>query len=93
MVAGGRTQLGEKLSVKQCLEIISVQLDGGQALETSFCIDINVIDITEKWRLSLSNGVLTRRRLESEPYLREAQENRADLELILTKLQLLEIGK
>lgn len=91
MVAGGRTPLGEKLSVKQCFEILSVQLDSRQALETSFSIDFNVVDISEQWRLILNNGVLTRRRLESKPYLKEARENAADLEMELTKHQLLEI--
>jgi alkyl sulfatase BDS1-like metallo-beta-lactamase superfamily hydrolase len=91
MVAGGRTPLGEKLSVKQCFEILSVQLDSRQALDLSLCIDFNVVDIAEQWRLILNNGVLTRRRLGSEPYLKEARENGADLQMDLTKHQLLEI--
>lgn len=91
MVAGGRTPLGAKLSIKQCFEILSVQLDNTQALETSFCIDFDVFDIAEQWRLILNNGVLTRRRLQSEAYLKEAREHSADFEMILTKHQLLEI--
>ncbi|KUL84996.1 hypothetical protein ZTR_07768 [Talaromyces verruculosus] len=91
MVAGGRTPLGEKLSIKECFEILSVQLDSTQALETSFCIDFDVFDISERWRLILNNGVLTRRRLQSEAYLKEAREHSADFEMVLTKHQLLEI--
>ncbi len=33
MVAGGRTPLGEKLSVEQCFEILCVQLNSEQASE------------------------------------------------------------
>lgn len=33
MVAGGRTPLGEKLSVEQCFEILCVQLNSAQASE------------------------------------------------------------
>ena len=83
--------MGEKLSIRQCFEILSVQLDSTQALETSFCIDFDVFDISERWRLILNNGVLTRRRLQSEAYLKEAREHSADFEMVLTKHQLLEI--
>lgn len=48
-------------------------------------------DIAEKWRLILSNGVLTRRCLHSQAHLKDTQENSADLQLELTKAQLLEL--
>ncbi|KAL3488013.1 beta-lactamase-like protein [Aspergillus germanicus] len=86
MVAGGRTPLGEKLRIEQWFEILSVQLDSTRApAETTFGIDLDVIDAKEKWRLILSNGVLTRRKLDTLPDVR------ADVELVLTRLQLLEL--
>ncbi|KAL4808757.1 beta-lactamase-like protein [Aspergillus unguis] len=91
MVAGGRTPLGEKLSIEQCFEILSVQLDSEKAPKASFSIDLDVQDVAEKWRLILKNGVLTRRRLDSQAYQQHALENSADLQLEMTKLQLLEI--
>lgn len=39
----------------------------------------------------LNNGVLTRRHLQSEAYLKEAREHSADFGMVLTKHQLLEI--
>lgn len=85
MVAGGRTPLGEKLQIEQWFEILSVQLDGTRAAQAAFSIDLDVTDAKEKWRLILSNGVLTRRPLGREPG------DTADVELVLTRLQLLEL--
>ncbi|KAL3481379.1 beta-lactamase-like protein [Aspergillus californicus] len=91
MVAGGRTPLGSKLSIEQWFEILSVQLDGTRAAELSFSIDFDIIDAADNWRLILSNGVLTRRRLITNLQLEFVREHRADLELSLTKSQLLEL--
>ncbi|CEJ62800.1 hypothetical protein PMG11_11287 [Penicillium brasilianum] len=85
MVVGGRTPLGEKLQIEQWFEILSVQLDGQRAGKAAFSLDFDVTDAGEKWRLILSNGVLTRRRLNGLP------SSRADMELVLTRLQLLEL--
>ncbi|KAL2782737.1 beta-lactamase-like protein [Aspergillus keveii] len=85
MAAGGRTPLGEKLRIEQWFEILSVQLDGTRAAQVAFSIDLDVTDAKEKWRLILSNGVLTRRPLGHEPG------DTADVELVLTRLQLLEL--
>lgn len=94
MVAGGRTPLGEKLTLEQCFEILSVQFDGTKASDTAddaFSIDLDVTDICEKWRLVVSNGVLTARCLDTPAYLEAAQGTPADLEVVLTKSQLLAI--
>lgn len=91
MVAGGQKPLGEKLSVEQWFDIMSVQLDGEKAAETFFTIDFDVTDIKENWRLIVSHGVLTRRRLASSESLKAAKQNPADLDLVLTKMQLLRI--
>ncbi|KAL4925729.1 beta-lactamase-like protein [Aspergillus undulatus] len=80
-------------TVDQFFEILSVQLNSEQAAEASFSIDLHVTDIAEKWRLILSNGVLTRRRRDSQAYLEDAQENSADLQLALTKQQLLVVAQ
>ncbi|KAL3456032.1 beta-lactamase-like protein [Aspergillus heterothallicus] len=85
MVAGGQTPLGEKLRIEQWFEILSVQLDGQRAEKAAFSMDFDVTDAGEKWRLILSNGVLTRRRLNGPP------DTHADVELVLTRLQLLEL--
>ncbi|KAL4733216.1 beta-lactamase-like protein [Aspergillus similis] len=94
MVAGGRTPLGEKLTLEQCFEILSVQFDGTKASEAAggaFSIDLDVTDICEKWRLVVSNGVLTSRCLDTRAYLEAARVAPADLEVVLTKAQLLAI--
>lgn len=90
MVAGGRLPLGEKLSIDQWFEIMSVQLDGEKAAEASFVIDFDVTDLKQNWRLIMSNGVLTRRLLETKAHLQDANENSADFEMVLTRMQLLE---
>ncbi|KAI9927199.1 hypothetical protein ASPWEDRAFT_122144 [Aspergillus wentii DTO 134E9] len=91
MVAGGRTPLGEKLSIDQWFEIMSVQIDGERAADTLFTIDFDVADVQQRWRLILSNGVLTRRLIKSDVELEDARENPANLEIVLTKKQLLEV--
>ncbi|KAL4745921.1 hypothetical protein BDW72DRAFT_207804 [Aspergillus terricola var. indicus] len=94
MVAGGRTPLGEKLTLEQCFEILSVQFEGTKASETpGSCssIDLDVTDINEKWRLVVSNGVLTTRCLDNRAYSEAARGAPADLSVTLTKAQLLAI--
>ncbi|KAF7548894.1 hypothetical protein G7Z17_g6767 [Cylindrodendrum hubeiense] len=63
MVAGGKTPLGSNLSVDQWIDILSVQLHGERAGSESFTIDLDMTDVKQKWRLIVSNGVLTRRQL------------------------------
>ncbi|PLB46657.1 Metallo-hydrolase/oxidoreductase [Aspergillus steynii IBT 23096] len=91
MVAGGRTALGEQLSIDQWLEILSVQLDGERGADLQFAIDFEVTDVGQRWRLIVSNGVLTRRLLDSAAQVQEAREHPADYEMVLTKTQLLEV--
>lgn len=91
MLSGGRTPLGERLAIDQWFEILSVQLDGERAATSSFTIDFEVTDVQEQWRLILSNGVLTRRRLQTPDQLADARENKADLAMVLTKIQLLQV--
>jgi alkyl sulfatase BDS1-like metallo-beta-lactamase superfamily hydrolase len=91
MVAGGRTALGEKLSIDQWFEIMSVMLDGEKAAKSSFMIDFDVIDVNQKWRIIMNNGVLTRRLLQSPHQLHDALENVADFSMVLTRAQLLEV--
>ncbi|CAG8335810.1 unnamed protein product [Penicillium salamii] len=91
MVAGGGTALGESLSIDQWFEILSVQLNGEMAAEKQFTIDFEVTDAEQKWRLIISNGVLTRRLLDTASSQRNAEQNAPDLWLVLTKKKLLEI--
>lgn len=87
MVAGGKTPLGPQLTVGQWFDILSVQLDGERAAKMSLTIDLNVTDVKEKWRLILSNGVLTRRFFPAgiEPNSQE----KVNLSMVLTRVQLL----
>ncbi|TDZ28425.1 Alkyl/aryl-sulfatase BDS1 [Colletotrichum spinosum] len=91
LLGGGRTPLGPALTVAQWFEILSVQVDGEKAgVEgTEFVVDLEMYDVEEKWRLILSNGVLTYRRLDGLKSL-DAQ-GEADLEVTLSKAQLLEV--
>lgn len=91
MVSGGGTALGERLSIDQWFEILSVQLNGDLAGEKDFKIDFDVTDVKQKWRLIVSNGVLTRRLLDTASSQRDAEQNPPNLGLLLTKTQLLEI--
>lgn len=54
-------------------------------------IDFDVIDVQQKWRVIMNNGVLTRRLLQTSHQLRDAQENVADFSMVLTRAQLLEV--
>lgn len=89
MVAGGKTQLGTQLSVEQWFEILSIQLDGERAAEVPLTIDFDIVDVNEKWRLIVSNGVLTRRLLRSRVQSEGMQEE-PQLSMVLTRTQLLE---
>ncbi|CAI7653776.1 unnamed protein product [Penicillium palitans] len=91
MVAGGGTLLGEKLSIDQWFEILAVQLNGERAAERFFAIDLDVTDVKQKWRLIVSNGVLTTRLLNTASSCQDAEENPADFGIVLTKKQLLEV--
>jgi alkyl sulfatase BDS1-like metallo-beta-lactamase superfamily hydrolase len=91
IIAGGRTALGEKLSIGQWFEIMSVMLDGEKAAESSFVIDFDVTDVKQKWRVIVNNGVLTTRLLRTSHQLRHAQERAADLSMELTRAELLDI--
>ncbi|KAH8422561.1 alkyl/aryl-sulfatase [Aspergillus melleus] len=91
MVAGGRTPLGERLSIDQWFDIMAVQLDGERGADMHFTIDWEITDVKQRWRLIVSNGVLTTRSLNTEIQVQEARENPADYEMVLTKSQLLEV--
>lgn len=86
MVAGGRTPLGPNLSVDQWLDVMSIQINGGRAAESSHVVDFNLSDDRQKWRLILSNGVLCHRQYQYDAVLPD----QPDLELTLTRLELLE---
>ncbi|GES64657.1 beta-lactamase-like protein [Aspergillus terreus] len=48
-------------SVEQWLALLSVRIDGLRASSEAFIIDVVVTDAKQRWRLILSNGVLTYR--------------------------------
>ncbi|KAH6886182.1 beta-lactamase-like protein [Thelonectria olida] len=88
-IVGGKTPLGSNLSVDQWFAILSVQIDGERAAKDSFAIDISISDIGQKWRLMVSNGVLTHRRLLNNAYTGPP----AGLEMTLTRDELLDLLK
>ena len=55
-------ELNPGQSVDQWLTLLSVRLDGPRAASAALTIDIEVTDEEQRWRLILSNGVLTRRK-------------------------------
>lgn len=89
MVAGGKTQLGPQLTVGQCFEVLAVQLDGERAVGSSITIGFDVTDVNESWKLILSNGVLTGRRLQAP--VKSSAFNSPDLFMALSRKQLLEV--
>ncbi|KAG8162983.1 hypothetical protein KVR01_007461 [Diaporthe batatas] len=89
MVAGGRTPLGPQLSIAQWFQILSVQLDGERAAESSFSIGITVPDAGEQWQLLVSNGVLISRQL-SPGGKKKGVACQSDLEVTLSRAELLE---
>lgn len=89
MVAGGRTPLGPQLSIAQWFRILSVQLDGERAAESSFSIVITVPDAGERWQLLVSNGVLISRQL-SPGGRKKGLLCQSDLEVTLSRAELLE---
>ncbi|KAF7541815.1 hypothetical protein G7054_g294 [Neopestalotiopsis clavispora] len=89
MVAGGRTPLGPNLSAAQWFDIMSVQIDGERAAEVNFAIDLEIVDVQEKWRLIVSNGVLTHRPLPWKSSVHN--DDKADLRLRLGKQNLLDV--
>ncbi|RAK99434.1 alkyl/aryl-sulfatase [Aspergillus ibericus CBS 121593] len=85
-------ELNRGQSVEQWLTLLSVRLDGPQAANEAFTIDINVTD-GQRWRLILSNGVLTSRKASdraapeagftmslAKPRLREILSGQSDLD-------------
>lgn len=88
-IVGGKTPLGSNLSADQWFDILSVQIDGKRAAEDSFAIDIDITDIQQKWRLILSNGVLTHRRLFDDAFTGST----AGLEMTLERDELLSLLK
>lgn len=92
MIAGGGKPLGPQLTVGQWFDVLSVQLDGEKAAGMFFTIDIDVTDVDQKWRLILSNGVLTRRLLRTQTQAEnlESSQDQPDLVMVLTRQQLLE---
>lgn len=57
--AGGKTPLGPNLPIDQWFDILSVQISGELAVGFDSIIDFNITDTKQKWRLILSNCVLT----------------------------------
>ncbi|KAH8662406.1 beta-lactamase-like protein [Xylariales sp. PMI_506] len=92
ILVGGRTALGPNLSVDQWFEILCVQLDGERAAaaDAAFAIDFDVVDVKQKWRLIVSNGVLTRRLLAPDVRL-PGSEAGPDLAMVLTRANLLDV--
>lgn len=90
MVSSWTAPLGMNMSVSQWFDVLSVRVDGERAAEASFMIDIDVTDAKQKWRLIVSNGVLTPRLLRPD-LQRHSAEGRADLELGLTRAELLDV--
>ncbi|CAK7218218.1 hypothetical protein SEUCBS140593_003472 [Sporothrix eucalyptigena] len=98
-----RATLADNLPVAQWFDVLAVQLNGERATAATstpakLAIDVDVVDETlpedKRWRLIVSNGVLTRRRL--TPGVLAAMETAADdttekvkLSLVLTRAQLL----
>lgn len=87
MLAGGKSSLGPQLSIGQWFAILGVQLDGEKAATKSLAVDFDITDNGEKWRLILSNGVLTPRLVKAG----STAESQPDLYMALTRLQLLDV--
>ncbi|CAK7246171.1 MAG: hypothetical protein STHCBS139747_007794 [Sporothrix thermara] len=94
----GRAALADNLPVSQWLDILSVQIHGERAGSApQLVIDLEVVDeMHAAWRLIVSNGVLTKRRL--TPAVREAlaaastsdsATEKVQLSLVVTRAQLL----
>lgn len=97
MVAGGGVPLGPSLTVEQWFDVLAVQLDGEAAGEKKqLVIDVGISDEARRWRVVVSNGVLTHRTLGDESSTERdgydgAVEGKADLTLVVkSKMQLLE---
>ncbi|ORY72129.1 beta-lactamase [Pseudomassariella vexata] len=85
--AGGRGPIGPNMSIDQWFDIISVEIDGERAADgEGFVIDFDIADEEMRWRHTVSNGVLHHRRLSSS-----YEGGDADLEVTLSRLQLLEV--
>ncbi|KAF9871104.1 hydrolase [Colletotrichum karsti] len=90
LLGGGRTPLGASLTVEQWFDILSVQIDGEKAAaqDLEFTIDFDIVDIEEKWRLIVSNGVLVYR--DVNKHSNNSREE-ADLVIGLKKIELLDV--
>ncbi|PSR82404.1 beta-lactamase-like protein [Coniella lustricola] len=87
VLAGGKSALGPQLSVGQWFAILSVQVDGERAATKSLTVDFDITDKGEKWRLMLSNGVLTPRLVTAA----SGSGTQPDLFLAVTRMQLLDL--
>ena len=88
------TALKPLLSVDQWLEGLSVQFDGPRAAaeEACFVVEVNVTDQKRRWRVNVSNGVLSyRSRGFDEVESGVEIENEPGLKLELLKDELLEL--
>ncbi|KAF2849542.1 alkyl sulfatase [Plenodomus tracheiphilus IPT5] len=86
LLGGGNTPLGPKLHPADLFTILAVQLDGEGAAEANFSIDLEFTDDGKRWRVIVSNGVLTYRRPEQ---LDIKVQGNADLVLKLRRLDFL----
>ncbi|KAJ5540194.1 hypothetical protein N7513_008526 [Penicillium frequentans] len=76
--------LNPLLSVEQWLCAISVQIDGMRAASKSIVIDITLSDQGQTWRLILSNGALSYRKVSANTFLSE----KSGLHMTVTKEEL-----
>lgn len=95
VIAGGKSALGDQLTIGQWFDVLSVQLDGDKAAQRSrsLAVDFEVTDVGEKWRVLVSNGVLIRRlvRSPSQPASLGAPPEEPDFAAVLRRQQLLEV--
>lgn len=80
-------EINPLLSVDEWFDSLSIQLDGNRADGESLVIDLLVVDERKRWRVTVSNGVLTHRSQPEETPFGGA----AGLHLKATKNQLHEI--
>lgn len=83
----GMTVINPNLEIDQWFDGLSVQLDGPRAANESFEIDLHVPEEQRRWRLTLSNGALTRRSQADN----SAFEKSAGLSLTMSKTELRKI--
>ncbi|KFY28805.1 hypothetical protein V491_00274 [Pseudogymnoascus sp. VKM F-3775] len=86
--SSGMAAFAPNLLVEQWFGALSITIDGQEAgkEEQPFCIDIHVKDISEDWRLILSNGALSYRRQPTEE--QSPSRTKSDLALTMDKVGL-----